>query len=255
MPDLFARLAARSRGQATLLRPRPDAIYTGRSMVVEDTLEHVTPAVGPDTIDSGLNPQNPAVPLDTPDRLDIADLTRSREPTASSGPAQRAPAPEAKSDERHAAPNPPPPQTPSPAHPPAAGTPAATLRTPEATPPSTARSANRRQRNPAAAGPSTLAQVVAALDAGSPVAVPGAESPLTEQERTLTDTVPVYLDRAVHERDRGAGRGGHDVHVTIGELVIRGAPAAPPPPAPAPASPASPRLTLHDYLRGRQEPT
>jgi hypothetical protein len=282
MPDLFSRLAARSRGEVTSLRPRPESIYTGTSLVVSDDTAQSAPSPAPpdatnraanppspppgvdatdpavptlaaDATDRAANPANPPPAVDATDGLDTPDPGEGREPAGGSRPARRAPTPEEERDEWEARPS-----APLRQEPPLAD--AAVVRTPGATTRDTAPSGDHRERSTArgmaAAGVSTLAQVVAALDAGSPVITPGVEGPSRGPLAPTPRAGPVHPDRGVRDHDRAPRERGHDVHVTIGELVIRGTPAAPPThAAPAAAPPPARQLTLHDYLRGRREPT
>lgn len=271
MADLFARLAARARGQTTALRPRPDCAYTGRSMIVGDQALQFNSAQAPLEITDIATATRPPRQFGAHAHLHSDDADQSQKPFVTKAieplvppereadrddPHDAAPKPVRRDDPHDTAPKPVRRQLLRPPDSPTATPPAVTSTN---DPPRDTRRPLDTVRPATTAGLSTIAQVVAALDAGSPVAPPRtADSRSTLAVTSVAETAPVNVDGTGREQIHGARR-GNDVHVTIGELVVRGAPApptvAPTSPATAPApSPTTPRLSLHDYLRGRREP-
>jgi hypothetical protein len=233
MADLFARLGARSRGQITAVQPRPDAIYTGRSVVagaaappdnplgdlwaasVTDAqissagadAPHIAAANQSQSTGYAVRPSHPT-PLLLPNPSPVGGVENRSSPTEFDRHDGNAAAFDALSAQRIAPTSP-------------------------------------------MLGQASVAQVVVALDAGSPAEPYDDATPPPGLAPPPADATGRQSEPAGAAR---RGRNDPDVHVTIGELVIRGAPGSAGPSQPAPPPAAPPALTLRDYLRGQREP-
>jgi hypothetical protein len=225
MADLFTRLAARNTDRATALRPLPAATRAARPTARDSDAEIPTPTA------------------DTP-RLD--NRTDHRHENTDPTPV---PQRSADPDDANQAGGAPPKPEPDNKHGPDSAT---TQRTQHPAP------GEHRQKGGASSTPTTLTEVIAALDAGAVVDTPHTTpSPV----HPITTATPAPATRRSPRRsERDGSRQPSVVTVTIGELVVRGTVGEPagrqPEPSPPAAPPHSPPrdLSLHDYLRGSRVP-